>query len=44
MISARNSRSTMLLDVENEISGNENDEAEIEEKPEKRYDAFDLDD
>jgi hypothetical protein len=44
LISARNSRSIMSLDVENETSGDENSAAEMEEESEERYDAFDLDD
>jgi hypothetical protein len=44
LISAKNSRATMSLDVEKETGGNESDEGEIEEEPEERYDAFEWDD
>ena len=46
LISGKKSGSTasVSLGVENETSEDENNEGELEEEPEERYDAFELDD
>ena len=44
LISAKNFSSTESLGVEKETSGDEINEEEIDEEPQKRYDPFELDD